>query len=322
MKEIKFGFVLVIIVILLIPSYATASFYNKSDSRHFTSFLNNSPDKDIKITDVYLDGRRIVAEIQNNEENEVNIFVEFYEELYPEGVEPSEWISSREITISPGETIQDYYYLPSHLSYSFNCIVIIGSEKDLWNKYNKIYDQSDEHFFYWYKFIGWEFDTSQEDIEVSLTTDREKYGKNVPVKVVISVTNHADKQVRLTFSSQYSWDFRIYKRDGTNGIMVYNWSNGQEFFQIPIYITFEPGETKIFAEKTWDHIDNNGNTLSEGDFFIDGWMVGYYRDLNYHIGVHDISPITISLPRTKEKQMLSCLQEILIRFQLISKIIL
>lgn len=316
MKEINYGIVLTIIVLLLIPSFATASYYKITGSNYFTLSLNNNPAKDIKITNIYLDGRRIVAEIQNNEETEVNIIVEFYEELYPAGEEPSESVSCREITISPGEIKQDYYYLPSHLSYSFNSIVMIGSEKDLWNKYNKRYDQNYDHFFNWYKFIGWEFDPSQEDIEVSLIVDREKYGRNVPVKVVISVTNHADEEVRLTFPSQHSWDFRIFKRDGINGVMVYNWSNGQDFLQIPLYITFGPGETKIFAEKTWDHFDNNGNKLLEGDFFIDGWMVAYYRGFNYHIGIHDISPTTISLPRIQEKPIIFSFQKVLSSFQL------
>ena len=297
MKSIKYVLIIGIVTFLVASSIGSAGICVKYMNGEQTVIQNYNADLDLEILDVYIDDTRIVAEIKSNEETTVTFCLDFYEKQYPDTDDLTENVRSNQLEIDSGETIIDYYNLPSYKAYAFQSIVTVSNQPDPLNAAGRIFDESNDNFFNWYKFVGWEFDSSQKDIEVNTNLDKNKYGQNQPVGISISVTNNGENDISLTFPTQQSWDFRIYERENQGGNLLYQWSLGKDIAEYPIHMTIEAGETIEFQTIEWDQVNNEGKDIPDDEYYVDAWMLSYYVGGDLYMEIHDFELCTVKLPK-------------------------
>ncbi len=102
-------------------------------------------------------------------------------------------------------------------------------------------------------------------VQVSVSTDKEIYELDEPVKIGVSATNNSDKPVTLEFPTLHQADYRIDE--------AYLWSKGKFFLPIPTSIMLPPGATI-----TWRFVHSAREyRLLPGEHSIVGIVVGYGR---------------------------------------------
>lgn len=100
--------------------------------------------------------------------------------------------------------------------------------------------------------------------------------------VVLSVRNRSDDDRTLEFSDERVADFAVLNDDDE---IVRVWSSDRSFASVLTEETFPAGETRRF-ELEWNGLDDdNGDSLSAGDYEIQGWLATDDED-----GLNDLSP--------------------------------
>jgi hypothetical protein len=77
-------------------------------------------------------------------------------------------------------------------------------------------------------------------VELALGTDLEVYDRYEPVRLTLTVTNGGRNPVTLRFPTSQRYDFRVMDSGGT---MLWRWSDGRAFAQVPGEAVLEPGGT-------------------------------------------------------------------------------
>lgn len=102
-------------------------------------------------------------------------------------------------------------------------------------------------------------------VQVSVSTDKEIYELDEPVKISVSATNNSDEPVTLEFPTLHQADYRIDE--------AYLWSKGKFFLPIPTSITLPPG-----AKITWAFVHSAREyRLLPDEHSVVGIVVGYGR---------------------------------------------
>ncbi len=105
-----------------------------------------------------------------------------------------------------------------------------------------------------------------EDLVVTITTDKNMYDIGEPVEVTINVTNNGYEDVTLVFPDTQKADFSVDHH-------LYLWSYDKAFLQIITPITIPSDETVELLNDFWNQVDISGNQVPKGVYHIDGWMV-------------------------------------------------
>ena len=118
---------------------------------------------------------------------------------------------------------------------------------------------------------------NNEDLVVTITTEKEVYYLGEPVAITISVTNYGPNKT-LTFVDYQLADFKISKPDGRT---IYRWAWRFGFPQALFDLAIQQGETKVLLEWEWYRLRDFYPffplfqiPVLPGNYYITGWMVG------------------------------------------------
>ncbi len=117
---------------------------------------------------------------------------------------------------------------------------------------------------------------NNEDLIVTVTTDRDVYYLGQPVKITISVTNNGP-DTTLVFADSQLADFNI---TNSNGKQIFFWSCHFLFYFLELKMSIRQGETIVLLEYVWykfrDFYPFFNSLLFPvfpGKYYINGWMV-------------------------------------------------
>jgi len=117
---------------------------------------------------------------------------------------------------------------------------------------------------------------NDEDLVVTVTTDRDEYYLGQPVKITISVTNNGP-DTTLVFGDSQLADFNI---TDSNGKQIFWWSWHFFFLQIIVEMPIKHGETIVLLEWVWYKLRDFYPffeilrlPVRPGKYYINGWMV-------------------------------------------------
>jgi hypothetical protein len=116
-------------------------------------------------------------------------------------------------------------------------------------------------------------------IVVDVRTDNDAYMLGEPVNVSITVTNNGPNTTLLFPTSQLA-DFTITNETGQH---IYHWSHDMVFSEIITGISINQSETIELLNDTWDQVDESGNSVTPGKYYVDGWMVTGLHDSHTEI---------------------------------------
>ena len=119
-------------------------------------------------------------------------------------------------------------------------------------------------------------------IVVDVRTDNDAYISGEPVNVSITVTNNGPNTTLLFPTSQLA-DFNITDETGQH---IYQWSYDMVFSEIITEISINQSETIELLNDTWDQVDESGNLVAPGKYYVDGWMVTGLHDS--HTEIHGL----------------------------------
>jgi len=298
-KSAYIALVLMVSIFLVSPVISS----NICKINNVNTIKNNlqSGGNDIEIVDVYLEGKKILVNVINNEKSELTMYVDFYKISYPDGTTPAHIISYK-LVIPPGEQKQTYLILSSYTEETFQLIVLVGSESELLENPGRIYDESWDNWFYWNRYIGWEIYPGQEnDFEVTTSIEKLNNEKEKPYHITISLTNIGTEEIQLSFETTQISDFGVYHIEDQHATPVYQWSKHQDFYYIITTFPIKAGQTLTILDYKWNKSGDDGKKLSSGEYLIDGLMFEYYRGGDKYISMHDFSPVSIEISKEKNK---------------------
>jgi len=117
---------------------------------------------------------------------------------------------------------------------------------------------------------------NNEDLVVTITTDKEIYYLVEPVTITISVTNYGPIKT-LTFPDTQLSDLKITK---PNGKTIYRWAWQFVFCQVLTDFSIKQGETKVLLKWKWYKLRDfypffplMHIPVLPGKYYITGWMV-------------------------------------------------
>ena len=117
---------------------------------------------------------------------------------------------------------------------------------------------------------------NDEDLVVTVTTDRDVYYLGQPVRITISVTNNGPDTTLVFCDSQLA-DFNITNSDGKQ---IFWWSWHFFFLQIVLEMPIRHGETIVLLEWIWYKLRDFYPFFEilrlpvlPGKYYINGWMV-------------------------------------------------
>ena len=143
-------------------------------------------------------------------------------------------------------------------------------------------------------------------IVVDVGTDRDVCMLGEPVNVSITVTNNGPNTTLLFPTSQLA-DFNITNETGQH---IYHWSHDMVFSEIITGISINQSETIELLNDTWNQVDDNGNPVTPGKYYIDGWMVIGLRDSHTEIHGERIEITVYSGPRSIKRDAIGGLEAI------------
>ncbi|QTH41467.1 hypothetical protein J4772_28615 [Cohnella sp. LGH] len=84
------------------------------------------------------------------------------------------------------------------------------------------------------------------------------------VKLLFSLDNLSDRELKLTFGSGMRYDFAVYDSGDEE---IYRWSNDKSFTQALIEMKLKPSDSIEFEEE-WDWTDNQGDAVPNGIYTL------------------------------------------------------
>lgn len=112
-------------------------------------------------------------------------------------------------------------------------------------------------------------DITDGNIVVDIGIDKVAYILGEPVYVNIAITNNGP-DTTLLFPTLQLADFNITNEAGQH---IYQWSHDKVFSQEITEISINQSETIELLNDAWNLVDEDGNPVTPGNYYIDGWMV-------------------------------------------------
>lgn len=125
-------------------------------------------------------------------------------------------------------------------------------------------------------------DTTQDqnDIELSIETDRNIYSQSGHVKIVMRIRNTGRESVTLEFPSSRQYDFIVIKDDQE----VWRWSRDKYFTQAFTTVAIEPGDLLTYTAE-WDQKDNISKSVGPGIYIIKGILPAIGRESSASLSI-------------------------------------
>jgi len=146
----------------------------------------------------------------------------------------------------------------------------------------------------------------RDDIVVDIGIDKVAYILGEPVNVSITVTNNGPN-ITLLFPSSQLADFNITNKAGQH---IYYWSYDKLFSEEITEITINQSETIELLNDTWNQVDDDGNPVTSGKYYIDGWMVKGLCDSHPEINGERLEIVIYSGPRNLKRDAICGLKAI------------
>ena len=101
-------------------------------------------------------------------------------------------------------------------------------------------------------------------LELKLPAEPVKLGE--PVKMKLVLRNNGNEAVTLRFNTSQRYDFIVRSEDDE---VIWQWSHGKAFLQVIGEKKIDPHDELVF-EETWMQVDNNGNKVEGGVYWVEG----------------------------------------------------
>jgi hypothetical protein len=134
-------------------------------------------------------------------------------------------------------------------------------------------------------------------IAVDVRTDKDIYMLGEPVNVSITVTNNGHNTTLLFPTSQLA-DLNITNETCPN---IYHWSHDKVFSEEITGISINQSETIELLNDTWNQVDDHGDPVTPGKYYVDGWMVIGLYDSHTEIHGERLEIAIYSGPRSIKK---------------------
>jgi len=144
------------------------------------------------------------------------------------------------------------------------------------------------------------------NIVVDIGTDKVAYILGETVNVNIAITNNGNNTTLLFPTSQLA-DFNIANEAGQH---IYRWSHDKVFSQEITEISINHSETIELLNDAWNLVDNDGNPVTPGNYYIDGWIVKGLCDPRSEINDGRLEIAIYSGPRNLKRDAICGLEAI------------
>lgn len=149
-------------------------------------------------------------------------------------------------------------------------------------------------------------DIRDDTIVVDVRIDKVAYLLGEPVNVNITITNKGPNTTLLFPTSQLA-DFNITNEAGQH---IYQWSQDKVFSQEITEISINQTETIELLNDAWNLVYDDGNPVTPGNYYIDGWMVKGLCDSHPEINGERLEIATYSGPRNLKRDAICGLEAI------------
>jgi hypothetical protein len=149
-------------------------------------------------------------------------------------------------------------------------------------------------------------DIKDGNIVVDIGIDEVAYILGEPVNVNIAITNNGPNTTLLFPTSQLA-DFNITNEAGQH---IYQWSHDKVFSQEITEISINQSETIELLNDAWNLVDDDGNPITPGNYYIVGWMVKGLCDSHPEINGERLEIAIYSGPRNLKRDAICRLEAI------------
>ena len=149
-------------------------------------------------------------------------------------------------------------------------------------------------------------DIRDDNIVVDVRIDKVVYLLGEPVNVNIAITNNGPNTTLLFPTSQLA-DFNITNEAGQH---IYQWSYDTVFSQEITEISINQSETIELLNDAWNLVYDDGNPVTPGNYYIDGWMVKGLCDSHPEINGERLEIAIYSGPRNLKRDAICGLEAI------------
>ena len=144
------------------------------------------------------------------------------------------------------------------------------------------------------------------NIVVDIEIDKVAYILGEPVNVNIAITNNSPN-ITLLFPSSQLADFNITNEAGQH---IYQWSYNKVFSQEITEISINQSETIELLNDAWNLVDDDGNPVTPGKYYIDGWMVKGLCDSHLEVNGERLEIAIYSGPRNLKRDAICRIEAI------------
>jgi hypothetical protein len=114
----------------------------------------------------------------------------------------------------------------------------------------------------------------------TFSTSKAQYSRLTPAQMTLTITNVASYPVTVSFANEQQFDFSA---RNAKGEVVWTWSYGKTFAEVPSEVVLGPGEYLEFVQ-SWSFSANNGGLLPDGWYTVSGSFLGQYAGAVYPKG--------------------------------------
>ena len=143
-------------------------------------------------------------------------------------------------------------------------------------------------------------------IVVDMEIDKVAHILGEPVNVNIAITNNGPNTTLLFQTSQLA-DFNITNEAGQH---IYQWSHDKVFSQEITEILINQSETIELLNDAWNLVDDDGNPVTPGNYYIVGWMVEGLCDSRSEINGERLEITIYSGPRNLKRDAICRIEAI------------
>lgn len=114
----------------------------------------------------------------------------------------------------------------------------------------------------------------------TFSTSQTHYSRLNPAQLTLTITNVTSTPVTVSFAGEQLYDFAA---RNANGDVVWTWSHGKTFAEVPSEVVLGPGEYLEFTQ-SWSFSTNDGSLLMDGVYTVSGSFLGQYAGAVYPKG--------------------------------------
>ncbi|MEA1894767.1 MAG: BsuPI-related putative proteinase inhibitor [Euryarchaeota archaeon] len=149
-------------------------------------------------------------------------------------------------------------------------------------------------------------DIRDSNVVVDIGIDKVADRLGEPINVNIAITNNGHDTTLLFPTSQLA-DFNITNKAGQH---IYQWSYNKVFSQEITEISINQSETIELLNDSWNLVDDDGNPVTPGNYYLVGWMVKGLCDSQPEINGERLEIVVYSGPRNLKKDAICGLKAV------------